>query len=33
VTVVMTGQMYLDDWDEKSDKKNDQDDIITHHVL
>jgi len=27
VTVVMMGEMSLDDWDEKSEKKNDQDEV------
>ena len=27
MTVVMMGQMSLDDWDEKSEKKNDQDEV------
>jgi len=27
MTVVMMGEMSLDGWDEKSEKKNDQDDV------
>ena len=27
MTVVMMGEMSLDDWDEKSGKKNDQDEV------